>query len=239
MRASLEVKDYAGASRRSSELEVVGVPQEMKPEIAVLRGRLAEALGHDKDALGRLSPVRRELVRSARGRRRPSCSKSCCARSAANSRQAEVLRELETLSAIWRGDAIEVKTQVMMAQIYADTGSLRGIAGRHQDGDPAAAECRTDAAEPGCGLGTVRATLSQPQGRGHEADRCARHILRVSRTDADRASRRRDDPAPGGPAGRGRLARSGSRTAAVPGRQAAGGGCARAGGGAPGNGLSE
>src|SRR3979411_2685176 len=50
-RASIEVKDYAGASRRRSELEVIGVPKEMKPEIAVLRGRLAEALGHDKDAL--------------------------------------------------------------------------------------------------------------------------------------------------------------------------------------------
>ena len=43
MRASLEVKDYAGASRRRSELEVVGIPKEMKPELAVLRGRLAEA----------------------------------------------------------------------------------------------------------------------------------------------------------------------------------------------------
>ncbi|MGK4455792.1 hypothetical protein, partial [Klebsiella pneumoniae] len=51
MRASLEVKDYGGASRRRSELEVIGIPSEMKPEIAVLRGRLAEALGHDKDAL--------------------------------------------------------------------------------------------------------------------------------------------------------------------------------------------
>ena len=36
--------------------------------------------------------------------------------------QAELLRELETLSVIWRGDAIEVKTLNMMAQIYAETG---------------------------------------------------------------------------------------------------------------------
>ena len=51
MRASLEVKDYAGAAKRRSDLEVIGIPAEMKPAIAVLRGRLAEALGHDKDAL--------------------------------------------------------------------------------------------------------------------------------------------------------------------------------------------
>src|SRR4029078_9649508 len=36
--------------------------------------------------------------------------------------QAEALRELETLSAVWRGDGIEVKTLVVMAQIYADAG---------------------------------------------------------------------------------------------------------------------
>lgn len=120
MRAAIEVKDYAGASRRRSELEVIGVPKDMKPEVAVLRGRLAEALGHDKDALdaykfaanspdrpsaaeGKLLEV---LLRQKRGEL-PS---------------ADVLRELETLSAIWRGDGIEVKTLAVMAQLYADAG---------------------------------------------------------------------------------------------------------------------
>jgi len=86
----------------------------------VLRGRLAEALGHDKDALdaykfaanssdrpaaaeGKLLEV---LLRKKRG----------------EMGQAELLRELETLSAIWRGDAIEVKTLAVMSQLYADTG---------------------------------------------------------------------------------------------------------------------
>jgi len=36
--------------------------------------------------------------------------------------QAETLRELETLSAIWRGDVIEVKTLQMMSRIYSDSG---------------------------------------------------------------------------------------------------------------------
>jgi hypothetical protein len=48
MRASLEVRDYSGAAKRSSDLDVVGLPPELKPAVAVLRGRLAEALGHDK-----------------------------------------------------------------------------------------------------------------------------------------------------------------------------------------------
>src|SRR6201987_5008597 len=51
LRACLEVRDFAGAAKRRSELEVVGVPDEMKPMASVLDGRLAEALGQEKDAL--------------------------------------------------------------------------------------------------------------------------------------------------------------------------------------------
>jgi hypothetical protein len=120
MRASLEVKDYAGASRRRSELEVVGIPDEMKPSVAVLRGRLAEALGHDKDALD----AYRFAANSAD---RPSAAEGKLLEVLLRQKrgelgQAEVLRELEALSAIWRGDGIEVKTLQTMARIYADTG---------------------------------------------------------------------------------------------------------------------
>ena len=37
MRASIEVKDYSGAAKRSSDLDVVGVSSELKPAISVLR----------------------------------------------------------------------------------------------------------------------------------------------------------------------------------------------------------
>ncbi|WKA26834.1 tetratricopeptide repeat protein [Bradyrhizobium roseum] len=120
MRASLEVKDYGGASRRRSELEVIGVPDEMKPEIAVLRGRLAEALGHDKDALDAYgfaaqssdrqasseAKLLEALLRSKRGELNP----------------ADLTRELEILAVTWRGDAIELKTLNRLTQIYAETG---------------------------------------------------------------------------------------------------------------------
>jgi predicted negative regulator of RcsB-dependent stress response len=118
MRASIEVKDYAGASRRRSELEVVGIPAEMKPEIAVLRGRLAEALGHDKDAL--------DAYRfAANSSDRPAAAEARLREILLRQRrgqlpQDEVLRELETLAVIWRGDAIELKTLATLAQIYAE-----------------------------------------------------------------------------------------------------------------------
>jgi hypothetical protein len=120
MRASLEVKDYAGASRRRSELEVVGIPKEMKPEIAVLRGRLAEALGHDKDALDAYRFAANSADRPAAAEAR--LLEVLLRQKRGQLGQAEVLRELETLSAIWRGDAIEVKTLAVLAQLYADTG---------------------------------------------------------------------------------------------------------------------
>ena len=36
--------------------------------------------------------------------------------------QADALRELETLSVVWRGDSIEVKTLEILARMYSDTG---------------------------------------------------------------------------------------------------------------------
>jgi hypothetical protein len=119
MRASLEVKDYAGASRRRSELEVIGIPSEMKPEIAVLRGRLAEALGHDKDALDAYKYAAQSSDRQASAEAR--LLEGLLRHRRGELGQAELLRELETLSVTWRGDAIELRTLNKLAQIYAET----------------------------------------------------------------------------------------------------------------------
>ncbi len=123
MRASLEVKDYAGASKRRGEIEVVGVSPEAAPGFAVLRGRLAEALGHDKDALDdyklavasndRQAAAEAKQLEVALRQKRDEISKE------------EALRELETLSMTWRGDSIEVKTLQMLSQMYAEAGRYR------------------------------------------------------------------------------------------------------------------
>jgi tetratricopeptide (TPR) repeat protein len=123
MRASLEVKDYAGASKRRGELEVVGVPPEAAPGFAVLRGRLAEALGHDKDALDdyklavasndRLAAAEAKQLEVALRLKRDEISKE------------DALRDLETLAMTWRGDGIEVKTLQMLSQMYSENGRYR------------------------------------------------------------------------------------------------------------------
>jgi tetratricopeptide (TPR) repeat protein len=120
MHASLEVRDYSGAAKRAADLEIIGVAPEQKPAIAVLRGRLAEALGHDKDALSeyrmavdspdRAAAAEGKLLEIALRQKRDEIS------------PADAMHELETLSVMWRGDGIEVKALVMMARLYSDAG---------------------------------------------------------------------------------------------------------------------
>ncbi|KRR22324.1 hypothetical protein CQ14_37830 [Bradyrhizobium lablabi] len=120
MRASLEVKDYGGASRRRSELEVIGIPTEMKPEIAVLRGRLAEALGHDKDALDAYRFAAQSSDRQASAEAR--LLQALLRHRRGELGQAELTRELEILSVVWRGDAIELKALNKLTQLYSENG---------------------------------------------------------------------------------------------------------------------
>jgi tetratricopeptide (TPR) repeat protein/outer membrane biosynthesis protein TonB len=120
MRASLEVKDYSGAAKRSSDLEVVGLIPEMKPAVAVLRGRLAEALGHEKDALDQYKAAVDSPDRAAATDAR--LLEIALKQKRDEIKQADALRELETLSVMWRGDGLEVKALEMMARIYSDNG---------------------------------------------------------------------------------------------------------------------
>jgi hypothetical protein len=86
----------------------------------VLRGRLAEALGHDRDALDdykfavasndRMAAAEAKQLEVTLRQKRDEITRE------------DALRELETLATTWRGDTIEVKTLQMLAQMYADMG---------------------------------------------------------------------------------------------------------------------
>jgi hypothetical protein len=120
MHASIEVKDYPGAAKRASELDVIGIAPEQAAAVGVLRGRLAEGLGHDKDALD-------EYKRAAASSDRPAATEARLLQVALKQRRDEIspedaLKELETLAITWRGDTLEVQALEMLARIYADSG---------------------------------------------------------------------------------------------------------------------
>jgi tetratricopeptide (TPR) repeat protein len=120
MRAAIEVKDYSGAASRGNDLDVIGIPPDLKPQVSVLRGRLAEALGREKDALA-------EYKAAARSADRAAAMEARLLDIALRQKRDEIgqedsLRDLETLSITWRGDGLEVKALSMMARIYSDIG---------------------------------------------------------------------------------------------------------------------
>lgn len=116
-RASLEVRDYPGAAVRSNDLEVLGVGPDQAASIAVLRGRLAEALGRDQDALA-------AFAAASGSADRPAASEAKVREIALRQKREEIsdddaLRDLEVLAATWRGDSTEVKTLGMLSRLYA------------------------------------------------------------------------------------------------------------------------
>ena len=120
MRASIEVRDYSGAAKRGSDLEVIGLSAGTRPAISVLRGRLAEGLGHDKDALDEYRIAAESIDRAAATE--ATLLRIALLQKRDEINQAEALRQLETLSMMWRGDGLEVKALSMMARIYSETG---------------------------------------------------------------------------------------------------------------------
>lgn len=120
MRASVEVKDYAGASARSDDLDAVGAGGGIAPAVAVLRGRLAEGLGQEKAALHdyKVAAASQDRIAAAEGK-----FLEIALRQKRDEISAEdALNELETLSALWRGDGIEVRTLQQLSHLYADAG---------------------------------------------------------------------------------------------------------------------
>lgn len=119
-RAALEVRDYPGAASRSNDLEMVGVAPEQTGLIALLRGRVAEALGREQDALDAFKTA-------AESADRPASVEAQLRSIALRQKRGEIsdddaLGELEVLAMIWRGDSIEVRTLDMLSHLYAAKG---------------------------------------------------------------------------------------------------------------------
>ena len=148
--------------------------RELAPGFAVLRGRLAEG------ARPRQGRARRLQIRGRLRTTAPAAAEAKLLEIALRQKRDEIskddaLRELETLSVTWRGDAIEVKTLQMLSQHLCRDRALSRRAHGGADRDQAAAELGSLAAGAGHGRRTLfTQTLSGAEGRRAAAGRCAR-----------------------------------------------------------------
>jgi tetratricopeptide (TPR) repeat protein len=123
IRAFIEVGDITGAVAQFHEFETVGIPRELEPALSVLAGRIAEGLGRIEDA-------RRSYQAAADSWDRPAAAQGRLreivlqhARGAI--KPIDAIGDLETLTAIWRGDETEVEGLQLLARLYADAARYR------------------------------------------------------------------------------------------------------------------
>jgi tetratricopeptide (TPR) repeat protein len=124
MRAAIEVHDYAAATRISNEFETMGVPPELEPAVAVLNGRLYQAVGRNTDALNSYRAAAAatfDRPSSAQGRLREI---EMLLKSRDMPRQ-EAIHELETLTTVWRGDETETEGLRTLAHLYTEDNRYR------------------------------------------------------------------------------------------------------------------
>ena len=151
LRAALEVRDYAGVSTRLNELDIVGVAPEQEGYVALLRGRMAQALGRENDALVDYRRAIASPDRASASEAKLHEVELALKRGEMSGEQAQA--DLETLSVTWRGDAIEVKTLQLLARIYGKEGRFREallasrMATRLQPNSEVARQMQDEAAE--------------------------------------------------------------------------------------------
>jgi tetratricopeptide (TPR) repeat protein len=123
MRSSIEVRDFASASRIVNEFDTMGVPTDLEPSIAVLTGRLYEGLGRKEDALTnyRAAAASNDRAAAAQGRLR----EIAVLLGTGAMPRSDVIHELETLTTVWRGDETETEGLKMLAHLYTEDNRYR------------------------------------------------------------------------------------------------------------------
>ncbi|WP_439576101.1 tetratricopeptide repeat protein [Phreatobacter sp.] len=111
------------AERLIEELQEIGIPDGGEQQFALLRGRLAEARGQDRDALASYS-------RAANGHHLPTRADAEQRLVATRLRLGELDRkaaisELEVMSFAWRGDDVEARTLALLSRLYAEEKRFR------------------------------------------------------------------------------------------------------------------
>ncbi|MBV9557907.1 MAG: tetratricopeptide repeat protein, partial [Pseudolabrys sp.] len=122
-RAAIEVRDFTGAAKVVNDFEVLGVPHELEPAVALINGRLNEALGRREEALSayRVAADSRDRRAAAQGRLRAAVVRY----ETGDLKRPGAIDELESLTATWRGDETESEGLKLLAHMYTEEGRYR------------------------------------------------------------------------------------------------------------------
>ncbi|HEY1474458.1 MAG TPA: tetratricopeptide repeat protein [Pseudolabrys sp.] len=123
LRTAIEVRDFNGADRIITELATVGVSPATNPFVAVLVGRLKEALGRGSDALANYQAAAASHDRraAAQGRLREILLRYAIG----DMPRKDVTAAIETLTTIWRGGETEAEGLKLLAHLYTEDGRYR------------------------------------------------------------------------------------------------------------------
>ncbi|HEY5067176.1 MAG TPA: tetratricopeptide repeat protein [Xanthobacteraceae bacterium] len=123
LRSSIEVGDFASAENELNDLQTIGIPDDLQPQISVLVGRLDEGLGRPEDALAayRSAAESPDRPAAAQGRLRETALRY----SLGDLKRDEVISDLESLTTVWRGDATEIEALQMLARLYTEEHRYR------------------------------------------------------------------------------------------------------------------
>jgi predicted negative regulator of RcsB-dependent stress response len=123
VRVALGVGDVAGAVNAMHEFEILGVPHEWEPIVAVYNGKVAERLGHAKDALEsyQLAADSSDRRAAAQGQLSEIKLKNALGQLPRN----DAIDKLETLTTIWRGDDTEIEALKLLAHLYTQEDRYR------------------------------------------------------------------------------------------------------------------
>ncbi|HUI97159.1 MAG TPA: tetratricopeptide repeat protein [Xanthobacteraceae bacterium] len=123
LEASIKARDFAAAANELNEFDQVGLTSAIAPEVAVLHGELAEALGKNEDALTayRAAADSHNRPAAAAGRLRETALRY----QLGDLRRDDVINDLETLTTIWRGDDTEVEALQLLARLYTEEQRYR------------------------------------------------------------------------------------------------------------------
>ncbi len=123
VRASIEVRDYEMAQHLFSEFQTVGTTSGTQPALSILQGRLAQGLGKTSEAL-------RNFRQAADSDDRPSAAQGQLRNltlryDLGELKRAELISELEGLTAVWRGDETEIEALHKLARLYTEEHRYR------------------------------------------------------------------------------------------------------------------